>query len=431
LQTKDKNKKINVITLGCSKNIVDSEVLMGQLKAANVEVIHDSADSSDAVVINTCGFIGDAKEESIEVILENVEAKKAGHVDKVYVMGCLSERYKKELEDELEMVDGFYGTTDLPRIVKELGVDYKQELVGERMLTTPCHYAYMKISEGCNRTCSFCAIPLMRGKHISKPESQVIDEARMLVSQGVKEIILIAQELTYYGVDISQQRTLPRLLEKLAGVEGLEWIRLQYAYPADFPLEIIDVMREHPNICNYLDMPLQHISDPILKSMRRFINSKRTLTLLDEIRNRLPEIALRSTLIVGYPGEELSHFEELKKFVTDQEFDRLGVFTYSHEENTRAYELADTVTEAEKVRRMEEIMDLQQDISLRKNQSKVGKSLKVLIDRQEGEYFVGRTEIDSPEVDNEVLIKGKPDIRIGEFYNASIISADFFDLYAE
>jgi len=430
VQTNKKNKSINVITLGCSKNVVDSEVLMGQLKAAKVEVNHDSAEPSDAVVINTCGFIGDAKQESIDVILENIEAKKSGLVDKVYVMGCLSERYKKELEEELDMVDGFYGTNDLPRVVKDLGIDYRQELIGERMLTTPCHYAYLKISEGCNRTCSFCAIPLMRGQHVSKSEETILREAEHLVANGVKELILIAQDLTYYGVDIHKQRTLARLLEKLAGINGLEWIRLQYAYPADFPLEILDVIRDHSNICKYLDMPLQHISDPLLKSMRRFITGKRTLELLDQVHSKVPGIALRTTLIVGYPGEEQKHFNELKTFVKDQQFDRLGVFTYSHEENTRAFDLIDSVPEPVKVARMEEIMEIQQDISLRKNQEKVGKSLKVLVDRQEGDYFIGRTEFDSPEVDNEVLITRQDGIIIGDFYDAHIYQADYFDLYA-
>lgn len=431
MKTSRKKQKINIITLGCSKNIVDSEVLMRQLQASGIEVLHDSNDPSDTVVINTCGFISDAKEESIDTILENVAAKKEGLVKKVYVMGCLSERYRKDLRKEIELVDGFYGTHELPKIVEELGVDYKHELVGERMLTTPMHYAYLKISEGCNRTCSFCAIPIMRGKHVSKTEEDILHEAVKLAGQGVKELILIAQDLTYYGADIYSKRTLPQLVDKLSEIDGIDWIRLQYAYPADFPLELLDVIRDNPKVCKYLDMPLQHISDPLLKSMRRFINRKRTLELLDKIRETVPGIALRTTLIVGYPGETGSQFEELKEFVAQQEFDRLGVFTYSHEENTRAYNLTDNISYLEKTRRMEAIMDIQQEISRKKNEAKVGQTLKVLIDRQEGNYFVGRTEFDSPEVDNEVLVKKNRKIKPGSFYNALITEADFFDLYAE
>ena len=431
MKTTKRKKKINIITLGCSKNIVDSEVLMRQLEASGVEVHHDSNDPADTVVINTCGFINDAKEESIDTILENVEAKKEGLVKQVYVMGCLSERYKKDLQNEIQMVDGFYGTHELPKIVDDLGVDYKHELVGERMLTTPKHYAYLKISEGCNRTCSFCAIPTMRGKHVSKPEDEILHEAVKLSEQGVKELILIAQDLTYYGADIHKKRTLSQLIDKLSEIDNIEWIRLQYAYPADFPLELLDVIRDNPKVCNYLDMPLQHISDPLLKSMRRFVNRKRTLELLDKIRETVPGIALRTTLIVGYPGEEEKHYEELKDFVIRQQFDRLGVFTYSHEENTRAYDLEDNVPQGEKIKRMESIMDIQQEISLKKNQQKIGKRMKVLVDRLEGDYFVGRTEFDSPEVDNEVLIRKNKKIRIGEFYDALITEADYFDLYAK
>jgi ribosomal protein S12 methylthiotransferase len=431
MKSAPKYKSINIVTLGCSKNVVDSEVLMGQLRSSGIEVLHDSNEPSDAVVINTCGFIGDAKEESIDTILEYVEAKKDGQVDKVYVMGCLSQRYKKDLENEIENVDGFYGTEDLEKIVTELGADYRHELVGERMLTTPCHYAYLKISEGCNRTCSFCAIPLMRGKHLSRPVDQLIAEARHLAAHGTKELILIAQDLTYYGVDIAKKRTLSTLLEELSAVEGIEWIRLQYAYPTDFPVDILPVIREHKNICNYIDMPLQHISDPMLKSMRRFINKKRTLRLLDRIRQEIPGVALRTTLIVGYPGETEEQFGELKEFVSEQQFDRLGVFTYSHEEQTRAYHLVDNIPEGIKVARMEEIMALQQEISLKKNQAKVGKEMKVLVDRLEGDYFIGRTEFDSPEVDNEVLVKGKPGISIGEFHTGKITGADYFDLFMD
>lgn len=431
MKTTRRKKKINIITLGCSKNIVDSEVLMRQLEASGVEVHHDSNDPADTVVINTCGFINDAKEESIDTILENVEAKKEGLVKQVYVMGCLSERYKKDLQNEIQMVDGFYGTHELPKIVGDLGVDYKHELVGERMLTTPKHYAYLKISEGCNRTCSFCAIPIMRGKHVSKPEDEILHEAVKLSEQGVKELILIAQDLTYYGADIHKKRTLSQLIDKLSEIDNIEWIRLQYAYPADFPLELLDVIRDNPKVCNYLDMPLQHISDPLLKSMRRFVNRKRTLGLLDKIRETVPGIALRTTLIVGYPGEDEKHFDELKDFVIRQQFDRLGVFTYSHEENTRAYDLVDNVPQGEKIKRMESIMDIQQEISLKKNQQKIGKRMKVLVDRLEGDYFIGRTEFDSPEVDNEVLIRKNKMIRIGEFYDALITEADYFDLYAK
>jgi ribosomal protein S12 methylthiotransferase len=431
MKTSRKKRKINIITLGCSKNIVDSEVLMKQIQSSGIEVLHDSNDPADTVVINTCGFISDSKEESIDTILENVEAKKEGLVKQVYVMGCLSERYKKDLEHEIQLVDGFYGTHELPKIVNDLGIDYKHELVGERMLTTPKHYAYLKISEGCNRTCSFCAIPIMRGKHVSKPEEEIYHEASKLAGQGVKELILIAQDLTYYGADIHKRRTLPELVNRLSEISGIDWIRLQYAYPADFPFELLEVIRDNPKVCNYLDMPLQHISDPILKSMRRFVNRKRTLELLDRIRKEVPGISLRTTLIVGYPGEEKKHFEELKDFVVSQEFDRLGVFTYSHEESTRAFNLVDNISQGEKVKRMETIMDIQQEISLKKNKNKIGKKIKVLVDRQEGDYFVGRTEFDSPEVDNEVLIKAKKGIRPGEFCEVKITDADFFDLYSE
>ena len=426
-----KSKKINIITLGCSKNVVDSEILMGQLKANNVSLAHDADEPSDAVVINTCGFINDAKEESIETILQHVEAKKAGLTGKVYVMGCLSQRYRRELEEEIDNVDGFYGTNDLDKIVKELGAEYRTELVGERMLTTPAHYAYLKISEGCDRTCSFCAIPLIRGKHRSRPVDQLVAEAKDLVGKGVKEIILIAQDLTYYGVDLNAKRQLASLLESLAAVPGLEWIRLQYSYPTDFPVEVLDVIREHENICNYMDLPLQHISDPLLKSMRRNINKSRTIQLLDTIREKIPGVALRTTFIAGYPGETDEQFSELLDFVETQQFDRLGVFTYSHEEDTRAYRLLDNIPQDVKLQRMEEIMQLQQEISLAHNHAKIGQTLKVMVDRKEGEYYVGRTAFDSPEVDNEVLITPENSILTGDFYHAKITGADFFDLYAQ
>lgn len=426
-----KSKKINIITLGCSKNVVDSELLMGQLRANHVEVVHNSNEPAHAVVINTCGFINDAKEESIDTILQNIEVKKAGLVNKVYVMGCLSQRYRKDLEREIDHVDGFYGTNELTRIVGELGATFRTELIGERVITTPAHYAYLKISEGCDRTCSFCAIPLIRGKHRSKPVEDILKEAEQLVEGGVKEIILIAQDLTYYGVDLYAGRELSGLLEKLASIPGLDWIRLQYNYPADFPVGLLNVINNHPNICKYIDIPLQHINDRILMSMRRNFNKKRTLQLLDAIREKIPGVAIRTTMIVGYPGETDEDFRELMSFVKDQAFDRLGVFTYSHEEDTRAYRLQDNIPEPVKLARMEELMNLQQDISLIRNNSRVGSVMKVLIDRQEEDYFVGRTEFDSPEVDNEVLIKPSKGIRIGQFYDVRITSADFFDLYAE
>ena len=429
MKTNRKYKKINVITLGCSKNIVDSEVLMGQLRANNISVVHDSDEHTDAVIINTCGFVKDAKEESIDTILEQVEAKKAGYVKKVFVMGCLSQRYRKDLEKEIDLVDGFYGTNDMQKIITDLGIDFKKELVGERMLTTPGHYAYMKISEGCDRTCSFCAIPLMRGKHVSRPESEILGDALRLAAAGVKELILIAQDLTYYGVDLNGKRSLAQLINNISLIEGIGWIRLQYAYPTDFPLDLLEVIRDNPKVCKYIDMPLQHISDPVLKSMRRFINKKRTLQLIDTIRGKLPGAAFRTTLIVGFPGETDADFQELKEFVIQQQFDRLGVFTYSHEEGTRAYKLEDNIPEQVKISRMEEIMQVQQEISLAKNQQRIGSSMKVLIDRKEGDYFIGRSEFDSPEVDNEVLVVRNPRIRVGEFYTAKITGADYFDLY--
>jgi ribosomal protein S12 methylthiotransferase len=425
----EKRHTVNIITLGCSKNVVDSEVLMGQLRAAKVDVAHESNQPSDTVVINTCGFIQDAKEESVNTILQYAQAKKDGLVKNVYVMGCLAERYKKELQEELLEVDGFFGTHELPDILKTLGVDYRRELIGERLLTTPKHFAYLKISEGCDRNCSFCAIPLMRGKHVSRPMEEIYHEASLLASQGVKELILIAQELTYYGLDLYGKRMLSELLQVLAGIEKLRWIRLHYAYPSDFPLEILDVMASQPKICKYIDIPLQHISDPILRSMNRVTTSEKTLNLLKNIRDRVPGITLRTTLIVGYPYENKEHFEELKQFVADQRFDRLGVFTYSTEEKTGAWYLKDSVPAEVKQERMEEIMAIQQQISLEKNQEKISHTLQVIIDRKEGEYYIGRSESDSPEVDNEILVTSSKRLKIGSFYPVVIDQADYFDLF--
>ena len=408
---------------------MDSEVLMGQLQAANIEVVHESDEPSDVVVVNTCGFINDAKEESIDMILRYAKAKKAGHVGKVFVMGCLSQRYRKELEAELLEVDGFYGVNDLPEILKDLGVDYRKELIGERLLTTPGHYAYLKISEGCNKKCSFCAIPLIRGKHVSRPMEDLIHEASLLAARGVKEIILIAQDLTYYGYDLYRERKLASLLESFCEIDGLEWIRLHYAYPSDFPVEIADVMKNNPKICNYLDIPLQHISDPLLRSMNRGVTKAKTYRLLETLREKNPGIAIRTTLIVGYPYETDDHFEELKEFVKDQRFDRLGVFMYSPEEKTSAYYLHDAVPDEVKRARMEEIMEIQQEISMEKNQEKVGREFKVLIDRKEGDLYVGRSEFDSPEVDNEILIDSPEPLKTGNFYQVKIDRADYFDLY--
>jgi ribosomal protein S12 methylthiotransferase len=423
------NHKVNIITLGCSKNLVDSEVLMGQLKAANVDVVHESDEPSDVVVVNTCGFISDAKEESIDTILRYAEARKSGLVKKVFVMGCLSQRYRKELEAELLEVDGFFGVNDLPAILKDLGVNYRKELIGERLLTTPAHYAYLKISEGCNKKCSFCAIPLIRGKHISKPIEDLVHEASLLASRGVKELILIAQDLTYYGYDLYKERKLATLLESLSEIEGIEWIRLHYAYPSDFPTELAGIIRDNPKVCNYLDIPLQHISEPLLRSMNRGVTREKTLQLLATLRENNPEIAIRTTLIVGYPYETEEHFEELKAFVREQKFDRLGVFTYSPEEKTSAFYLHDAVPDEVKQERMEEIMAIQQEISMDKNQEKVGREYKVLIDRVEGDYFIGRTEFDSPEVDNEILVESAEPLQTGNFYRILINRAEHFDLY--
>ncbi|MEO8721399.1 MAG: 30S ribosomal protein S12 methylthiotransferase RimO [Ginsengibacter sp.] len=429
MKTKIKEDKVNIITLGCSKNLVDSEVLSGQLAAADIHVSHESKRSDhNIVVINTCGFIDLAKEESINTILEQVELKKRGKLDKVYVTGCLSERYKQNLEKEIPEVDAYFGTMELPFLLRKFNVDYKKELVGERLLSTPGHYAYLKISEGCNRTCSFCAIPLMRGKHISRSIESLVAEAEKLVSRGVKEIMLIAQELTYYGLDIYKKRELPRLLHALADIPGLEWIRLHYAYPSKFPMEIIDAMRERENICNYLDMPLQHASNRILKSMKRQITREEMEDIIGEIKNKIPGICLRTTLIAGFPGETQEDVEELKTFLQKMEFDRVGIFTYSHEENTAAYALKNDVPEKEKERRAQEVMDVQQEISYRKNEEKVGKIFKVLVDKKEAGRYFGRTEFDSVEVDNEVIIDYDKKITIGDFVNVKITKAFDYDL---
>ena len=430
-----KNKpRVNVITLGCSKNLHDSEVLMGQLHAGEVDVVHESNNihDDDIVVINTCGFIDNAKQESIDTILEFSELKKQRKVGQVIVTGCLSERYKTDLEQEITNVDAYFGTNDLPNLVQKLGVDYRHELIGERLLSTPSHFAYFKIAEGCDRPCSFCAIPLMRGRHRSKPMDQLVKEAKHLAKNGTKELILIAQDLTYYGLDLYGKRVLAELLERLSDVEGLEWIRLQYAYPSGFPMDVLKVMRDRSNICNYLDIPLQHISDKLLKSMRRGITKQKTIDLIDSIRQTVPEIAIRTTLICGYPGETEKEFQELANWVEQTRFDRLGCFTYSHEENTHAFKLEDIIDQEIKEDRVAEIMDIQQQISLEINQSKIGKNFKVLIDRKDGDYFVGRTEFDSPEVDNEVLIAASDNYgRIGDFVNVQIQRAEEFDLFGD
>jgi ribosomal protein S12 methylthiotransferase len=428
-----KKNKVNVITLGCSKNIVDSEVLMGQLKANNFQVSHESTENdSSIVIINTCGFIDNAKQESIDTIIRYANAKNEGLVDKVYVTGCLSERYRPELEKEIPHIDGYFGTRELPRLLKTLKADYKHELVGERLLTTPHHYSYFKIAEGCDRPCSFCAIPLMRGAHVSKPIEDLVKEARHLAKNGTKELMLIAQDLTYYGLDLYKKRSLAELLNHLSDVEGIEWIRLHYAFPAGFPMEVLDVMNGRSNICNYLDMPLQHISDPMLKSMRRGTTKQKTIDLVNEIRAKVPGIAIRTTLIAGYPGETQRDHEEMLEWVEQTRFDRLGIFAYSHEENTHAYALKDNVSAKTKQARTEAVMELQQGISFDLNQKKIGKTFRVLFDKKEGEYFIGRTEFDSPEVDNEVLVPAKNNfVRIGDFANVKITSAEEYDLFGE
>jgi ribosomal protein S12 methylthiotransferase len=428
-----KKNKVNVVTLGCSKNLFDSEVLMAQLKANKFEVEHESqSDDASIVIINTCGFIENAKQESIDTILRFADAKEAGLIDKLYVTGCLSERYKDDLEKEIPTVDAYFGTRDLPRLLKALKADYKHELVGERLLTTPQHYAYLKISEGCDRPCSFCAIPLMRGKHVSVPLDELVKNAKNLVKNGTKELLIIAQDSTYYGIDLYKERKLAELLQRLSDINGLEWIRLHYAFPSGFPLDVLDVMRQRENICKYLDIPLQHISDKILKSMRRGITKQKTIELVNTIRDKVPGIALRTTLITGYPGETEKDFEELYEWVEQTRFDRLGVFTYSHEEKTHAYSLKDDVPDEVKQERAQQIMDLQQGISFDLNQQKVGKDFKVLIDRKEGNFFIGRTEFDSPEVDNEVLVDAREHfLRIGDFAQIRINNAEEFDLFGE
>lgn len=426
-----KKNKVNVVTLGCSKNIFDSEVMMAQLQANNFEVEHEStSDDSEIVIINTCGFIDNAKEESINTIVQYADAKAAGYVDKVYVTGCLSERYKEDLESEIPEVDAYFGTRELPRLLKTLKADYKHELVGERLLTTPNHFAYFKIAEGCDRPCSFCAIPLMRGKHVSTPIEDLVTQAKSLAAKGVKELMLIAQDLTYYGLDIYKKRALADLLEALSDVEGIEWIRLHYAFPAGFPMDVLEVMNRKPNICNYLDMPLQHGSTSMLKAMRRGITREKTEALVNDIRAKVPGIAIRTTLIAGYPGETEEDFQEMYEFVEKMRFERLGIFTYSHEENTHAFNFEDDVPEEMKKERADKIMELQSDISYTLNQEKVGNTYKVLFDRAEGDYFIGRTEFDSPEVDNEVLVKKEDTyVRIGDYAEIEITSADHYDLY--
>jgi ribosomal protein S12 methylthiotransferase len=434
MKTKTLRKnKVNVVTLGCAKNTFDSEVMMAQLKANKFEVEHESAqDDAEIVIINTCGFIDNAKQESIDTILRYAEAKSEGLVDKVYVTGCLAQRYKDDLEQEIPEVDAFFGTRDLPRLLKTLKADYKHELVGERLLTTPAHYAYFKIAEGCDRPCSFCAIPLMRGKHVSTPMEDLITSAKNLAAGGVKELLLIAQDLTYYGLDLYKKRNLAELVDRLSDVEGIDWIRLHYAFPSGFPMDVLDVMKNRSNVCNYLDMPLQHGSTKILQSMRRGITREKTEALVDQIRQKVPEIALRTTLIAGYPGETEADFDEMYSFVERTQFDRLGIFTYSHEENTHAYTLTDDVADEIKRQRADEIMELQSGISYELNQKKVGNTYKVLFDRAEGDYFIGRSEFDSPEVDNEVLVKKSEGyVRIGDFADVTITSADHYDLYGK
>ena len=421
--------KVNIITLGCSKNMVDSEVLSGQLRANGIDVSHETTKrGSNIVVVNTCGFIDKAREESVNTILEQVALKKEGNLDKVYVTGCLSQRYREDLEKEIPEVDAWYGTMEMPLLLKKLNADYKAELLGERLLATPQHYAYLKISEGCNRTCAFCAIPLMRGVHISKPIEAIVQEAENLVRMGVKELMLIAQELTYYGLDLYKKRVLPDLLNRLADVKGLEWIRLHYAYPSKFPLEILDVMRDRENICNYLDMPLQHASDAMLKAMKRQITRSEMTELIHTVRETVPGICLRTTLIAGFPGEQETDVDEMKDFLTEHRFDRVGIFTYSHEEGTSAYDLKDELPEAVKEARAQEVMELQQEISYEKNQEKIGKVFKTIIDKKESGRYLGRTEFDSVEVDNEVIIRSPIPLKIGSFVSVKMTKAYDFDL---
>jgi ribosomal protein S12 methylthiotransferase len=433
MKTKRKQDKVNIITLGCSKNIVDSEVLYSQLKANDFNVEHESAkDDANVIIINTCGFIDNAKQESIDTILRFAEAKQEGKIDKLYVTGCLSQRYKPDLEKEIPDVDEYFGTLHLPQLLKTLGADYKHELVGERLVTTPTHYAYLKISEGCDRPCSFCAIPIMRGKHVSKSFEQIEQEVKGLVKRGTKEILLIAQDSTYYGIDLYGERKLADLLKRISDIEGADWIRLHYAYPSQFPMDALDVIRERDNICKYIDIPLQHASDNMLKIMRRGITAKRTQEVVDSIREKVPGIAIRTTLIAGHPGETEQDFEHMLRFVEHNKFDRLGIFTYSHEEGTHAGTLVDSIPQEVKEERAAMVMDLQQGISNQINKSKVGKTFRVLFDRKENGFFVGRTEFDSPEVDNEVLVSAKDNYaRIGDFAQVKITEAEDFDLYGE
>lgn len=426
-----KKNKVNVITLGCSKNIVDSEVLMGQLSANNIEVEHESTkNDSSIVIINTCGFIDNAKQESIDTILRFSAAKKKGQIDKLYVTGCLSERYKPDLEREIPNVDAYFGTRELPRMLKTLKADYKQELLGERLLTTPNHAAYFKISEGCDRPCSFCAIPLMRGSHISVPIEELVAQAKQLAKNGTKELMIIAQDSTYYGLDLYKERKLANLLAQLSEVDGIEWLRLHYAFPSGFPLDVLEVMKSNPKVCKYIDMPLQHITDSMLKSMRRGTTKQKTIDLVNMIRDKVPEIAIRTTLIAGYPGETEKDHDEMAEWVTNSRFDRLGIFTYSHEENTHAHLLNDDVPAEIKQERADNIMAIQQGISKDLNEQKIGKTFKVLFDKKEGDYFVGRTEFDSAEVDNEVLVDAASNfVRIGDFANIEITSAEDYDLF--
>ncbi len=433
MKTKTLRKdKVNVVTLGCSKNLVDSENLITQLKGNDYDVVHDSNDEANIIVVNTCGFIDLAKEESVNTILKYAEIKNQGGIDKLYVTGCLSQRYKDSLEEEIPEVDAFFGTLEMPALLAKLNADYKYELVGERFITTPMHFAYLKISEGCNRTCSFCAIPLMRGGHVSRQIEELVKEAKNLARNGVKELILIAQELTYYGLDIYKKRELPALLDALCEVEGIEWIRLHYAYPSKFPTEIFDTMAKQPKICKYLDIPLQHANDEVLKRMRRQITQAETRELIALARKVVPGISIRTTFLVGYPGETEQEFEDMCDFVADMEFDRVGVFQYSHEESTIAFEVEDDISAEEKEERAAAIMEIQQDISFEKNQAMIGHTYKVLIDRKEGEYYIGRTEYDSPEVDNEVLIAAKAKyLRLGDFVNVKVTKAEDYDLYGE
>lgn len=427
-----RESKISLITLGCSKNLVDSENIITQLQANDYAVTHDQVGDADIVIVNTCGFIDLAKEESVNTILECAELKKDGEIEKLYVTGCLSQRYKDDLEQEIPEVDAYFGTVELPSLLHTLQADYRHDLIGERSITTPAHYAYMKISEGCNRTCSFCAIPLMRGKHVSKPIERLVHEAKHFAKQGVRELILIAQELTYYGLDIYKERALADLLEELAGVEGIEWIRLHYAYPSKFPLDVIETMARHDNICNYLDMPLQHASDRVLMAMRRQITQSETRELIQSVRKIIPGIAIRTTFLVGYPGETEEDFEELCQFVRDMRFERVGVFQYSHEEDTFAHQSPDDVPAEIKEERAAKIMEIQREISLEKNQQLLGRTVRILVDRKEGEYFIGRTEFDSPEVDNEVLIPAENHfLRVGDFEQVRITDVHEYDLFAE